>query len=299
MIKFTDSDILKLDERFAQEDVPFHARPFRAAMEVLGEKFVMGFGGNSQVGEIERAYAKLIPEVDFTWPGMGTGLVASVDRVRKVIIGVGFGSNHITVEEGLGFSSHEEWATWCRSDSRIADKSSFAFADMHDLVHGIECSTKQGNAKTFWGLAAEQLKLVAEILSQSGSISSPVLQPICLAAELAMKGTLLHLGVREIDLRNPKLFGHDLVKLGKRMAEESSHRDDKLLLNALSRFPDYVGDRYRETQLTRLAVIALALDAQFVAASAVRRISGQDLAHQVETAGPGPRCNFFPLDDLP
>lgn len=292
MINFTDNDILKLDERLAQEDIPFHARPFRAAMEILGEEFVMGGVGNPQVGEIERAYARLIPEVEFTWPGMGTGLVASVDRVRKVTIGVVFGSMHITVDKGLGFSNHQEWASWCRGDQRIAEKSAFAFADMHDLVYGIDRNTQHGNARVFWGLAAEQLKLVAESLSQSGSISSPVLQPICLTAELAMKGTLLHLGVTEKDLKNPKLFGHGLANLGQKMAQESSHRDDPLLLSALSRFPDYIGDRYRETQLTRLEVIALALDAQFVSASAVRRISGEDLALQIETTGPGPRSNF-------
>ena len=120
-----------------------------------------------------------------------------------------------------------------------------------------------------------------------------MLQPICLTAELALKGTLLHLGVTEKELRHPKLFGHDLVKLGQRVTQECSHRDDPLLLNALGRFPDYVGDRYRETPLTRLEVIALALDAQFVSASAVRRISGEDVALQMETSGPGPRDTFF------
>lgn len=293
MIKFTDNDILKLDERFAQEGIPFHARPFRAAMEILGEKFSIGTGGNAQVREIERAYARLVPEVEFTWPGMGTGLASSVDRVRKVTIGVVFGTVNITVDKGLGFTNYQEWAAWCRHDPDIANRSVFAFSDMHDLVYGIDRNAQQDNASTFWGLATEQLKLVAESLSQSGSVSSSVLQPICLTAELALKGTLLHLGMTERELRNPKLFGHDLAKLGHRMTQECSHRDDPLLLNALSRFPDYVGCRYRETQLTRLEVIALALDAQFVSASAVRRISGEDLAFQMETTGPGPRHNFF------
>lgn len=42
MIEFTDNDILGLDARFAQEDIPFHARPFRAAMEILGNQFTSG-----------------------------------------------------------------------------------------------------------------------------------------------------------------------------------------------------------------------------------------------------------------
>lgn len=293
MIHITDDDILKLDERYAMEGIPFHARPFHAARDILGTQFALGVGGNPQVGEIERAYARLIPEVENTWPGMGTGLAASVDRVKKVTVSVIFGSVRITVDKGLGFSNHQEWVAWCRGNREIAERSVFAFADTHDLVYGIDRGAQQGLTTAFWGLAAGQLKLVAESLSQSASISSPVLQPICLTAELAMKGTLLQLGVREQDLRNSKLFGHNLTKLGQKMIEERSHRDDQLLLSALSKFPDYVGDRYRETNLSRLEVISLALDAQFVLASAVRRMSGEDMAHQFETNGPGPRANFF------
>lgn len=296
MTFFTDNDILRLDERYALADIPFHARPFRAAVDLLGDAYVEGVVGNPLVREIEQAYARLIPEVNFTWPGMGTGLVASLDRVRKVTIGVVFGTVDLTIAKGLGFSSDAEWKAWCRHDSRIIARSAFALADMHDLVYGIDNFKvpRGGNTASFWGLAAEQLRLVAESLSLSGAITSPVLQPICLAAELAMKGTLLHQGIAEKELRNPKLFGHDLAKLGERMCAESSHRDDLLLLNALSNFPDYVTNRYRETQLSRMAVISFALAAQFVAASAVRRISGEDLAIQMETTYPGPRTNFFP-----
>lgn len=294
MINFTDNDILNLDKRFAEEGLPFHARPFRAAMSLLGSEFSLGFGGNPQVKEIENAYARLVPEVRSTWPGMGTGLAASLDRVRKVRVGVVFGEVVISVHEALGFTNPNDWMTWCRNDLRIASRSAFAIADIHDLVNGISHASTHRSTLTFWNLAADQIKLVAESLSQSGAVSSPVLQPICLAVELALKGTLTHFGISEKDLKNPKLFGHNLPKLAERMIQACSHRDDSLLLDALSRFPDYVADRYRDTQLNRLEVIALALDAQFVAASAIRRISNEDMALQIETNGPGPRGNFFP-----
>lgn len=295
MIKFTDEDIMKLDERFALEGVPFHARPLRAAQEILGGQFIMGTLGNPQVKDITQAYERLFPEVNYTWPGMGTGLAASLDRVRKVTVGVVYGDGTITVDQGLGFPSHEEWAQWCRNDGRIAARTAFAFADMYDLVYGINhYESEQGSGSgTFWGLAAGQLKLVAESLSQSGAIGSAVLQPICLTAELALKGSLLRLGVTEAELKSPKLYGHNLVKLASKLTTECSHRDDDLLLSAVSRFPDYVGDRYKETQLSRLDVIALALDAQFIAASSVRRLSNEDLAVQMEVSGPGPRYQFF------
>ena len=182
MVEFTDDDILRLDERFAQENLPFHVRPLRAAAEILGNQFSIEVR-NPQVREIELAYERLIPEVNFTWPGMGTGLVASVDRVRKVTIGVAYGPANLTVDKGLGFSNHQEWKTWCRGDRRIAEKSLFAFADMHDLVYGIDRWQRHTVSSTSWGLAAEHLKMAAESLSQTGSIGSAILQSICLTAE--------------------------------------------------------------------------------------------------------------------
>ncbi|WP_336965325.1 hypothetical protein [Acinetobacter pittii] len=291
MMKFTDADILKLDETFAKEGIPFHARPLQAAREILGKNFSINLMENPLVIEIKEAYERLIPEVKYTWPGMGTGLVASVDQVKKVTIAVIFGSVNISIDKGLGFSNHQEWSKWCRGSLEIANRSAFAFADMYDLFYGIDES--DNTSKTYWGLASDQLKLVAESLCQTGAISSPILQPICLTVELAIKGTLLYLGIPEKDLRNSKLFGHNLVKLAQRMIQEKSHRDDQLILTMLSKFPDYVSDRYRETNLTRLEVISLALSAQFIAASAVRRISGRDIAEQVETSIIVPRSNYF------
>lgn len=294
MANFTDRDLLKLDERFAQEGIPFHARPFHAAIEILGKRAAIAITHNPQFKEIEDAYARLIPEVEFTWPGMGTGLVASVDQVRKVTIGLAFGVVNITIDTGLGFSSYEEWISWCRNDRGIINRSAFAFADMHDLVNGINCYRQQEKTLTFWRLAAEQLRIVAESLSQSGYVSSPVLQPICLTVELALKGTLLHFGIAEDILsKQNKGFGHNLANLGLKMIQECNHRDDILLIRALDRFPEYVKERYQETQLTRLDVITLALDAQFIAASAIRRVSGYDLALQIEDRQ-GPRSIYFP-----
>lgn len=68
---------------------------------------------------------------------MGTGLVASVDRVRSVVVSVAYGSCRLTAAKGLGFDSEEEWFAWCRRDAGIVARSLFAFADIYDLIYGI------------------------------------------------------------------------------------------------------------------------------------------------------------------
>lgn len=67
------------------------------------------------------------------------------------------------------------------------------------------------------------------------------------------------------------------------------------LAGALKRFPEkYPDHRYKAFGLTRLDTCRLALAAQFVAASSVRRLSSVDLAHEMESdSWPGPRAPFI------
>lgn len=77
MSEFTDADILQLDERFAHANIPFYDRPNSAIQELLGERLYIGVERSSQAKEIERAYKRLIPEVEFPWSGLNVGLVVS------------------------------------------------------------------------------------------------------------------------------------------------------------------------------------------------------------------------------
>ncbi|ENI2479622.1 hypothetical protein ABXR30_005201 [Pseudomonas aeruginosa] len=288
MTSFTDEDILQLDHRYAQEGVPFHARPFRAAVDLLKDQFVLGLHQNPAIEGISHAYARLVPEVNYTWPGMGTGLAAAVDQVKKFTIGVGYGQFATTPHQGLGFDNHEAWSRWCRGDRMIAARSCFAWADAFDLVYSIDDLQHQVDKETLtlWGQAASNLEDVANTLVNTYN-SSSIIQPICLTAELVIKGTLKHLGVSEKDRRG---LGHKHEALANRLIAECPHRDDQHLLVIAKKLPDYVNTRYQGAGLTRLEVIDLALDVQFIAASALRRVSTRDLALQLEQdVWPGPR----------
>lgn len=139
MSRWTKETLRALDLKYAEQGLHLHQRPFRAAMEILGSAFVIGFGGNPEVQRIMDAYADMVPEVDDNWPGMGVGLVAVVDQVRRFVVPVVFGSpGPIDVWAALGFSSPEEWWRWCREDPDIAARTSFAFADVADLTYGLD-----------------------------------------------------------------------------------------------------------------------------------------------------------------
>lgn len=300
MKSWTDEDILRLDARYAEEGVHPHQRPFHAAVELLGPGFSIGppgFGSREAIDEIMAAYRRLLPEIDDAWPGAGIGIVASLDRVRKVILPVMLGGvGWIEVWRDLGFDSPRHWFDWCRGDPAIAAGSAFAYADLHDFCLGSDAiEGRKPEADVLWAMARSNLEDVANTLPAGFSMES-VLQPICLIVELALKACLVW---HDVNLKAEGFTGgkgHDLIALSRRLRDISPHRDDALVATYVTEMPAYVTSRYSPQGLTRLRVVKLVLAAQFIAASTLRRVSGEDLAAVMESTvdSPGQRPPLFP-----
>ena len=293
MASWTDNDLLELDGKYAAEGMAFHAQPLRAAMEILGESFSLRLLPNPEVSTIVEAYARLFPEVDNTWPGMGTGLAASVDRVRKVRVSVVYGRMRFAPHEALGFNDAKQWQGWCRHDRAVAAKSCFAAADIFDLTYGFDDLRGRSQvADNHWTLALLNLETVAN--THSANFSAPaVTQAVCMTAELSLNAALLFLG-EEVKTLAGRECGHKVDRLAELLAEKVPHRDDLLVGEIVRRLPDYVGSRYSVTQLSRLELIDLGLGVQFVAASSIRRLTDRDVALQMEDANwPGAKQKCF------
>lgn len=295
MIPWTDDDILALDGRFAKEGVAFHARPFHAAKELLRGDFSFGPGPNPDVEEIEKAYRRLVPEVDTVWPGMGTGVAASIDRVRPITVAVVFGSAAITAHAALGFSTKDEWWDWCRKDREISGQSCFSFADVYDLAYGADdLRGTSSEADQHWRMALSNLESATTTLFQSYAAPA-ITQQICMIAELSMKAALLFVGTQERLLRS-RSVGHNHKVLAKMLADAIPHRDDVFIAAVVEMLPAYIATRYEETDKSRLQLIHLLLGVQFLAASTVRRLGERDMAAEMETSAyPGTRSGYEPL----
>lgn len=279
---WTRADIERLDRKYADEDVPPHQRPLKAAHELLGSSFQLGFGAGTDVSDICRMYEDLFPEVRATWPGSIIGLCASRDRVRKVTFGIVFGMPTIPVWQGLGFSSYEDWSNWCRNDPAIADGTALSFADIHDLMDGAAVMrSASATAAERWKMTTGYLEEVANSLPTASHVDA-VVQTLSLVAELACKSALLHLGMTDQQLI-ARPFGHDVPALVRRLSSMKPHRDDDLVLRVAEQLPPFVNSRYAAASLSRLQVARLAIGVQFIAASAVRRLLPErDLALRVE-----------------
>jgi HEPN domain-containing protein len=293
MTSWNKETLRALDLEYAEQGVHLHQRPFRAALDILGSAFSMGVGGNPEVQKIMAAYAEMIPEVDANWPGMGIGLAAVVDQVRRVVVPVLMGGpQSIEVWRGLGFADDMSWWLWCRENEDHGARTSFAFADLHDFTYGLEDMRGGSGAElTLWKMATSNLADAANNLPTTFSVDS-VLQPICMTAELSLKAALVRNGASPKEFKGKN--GHDLKKLVDRLAAETPHRDDALARNVVAHLPPYVQSRYAAAGLNRLQVVRLAVGVQFLAASTVRRFSDRDIASQMESGGwPAPRRPFF------
>lgn len=295
MTEWNVKTLRELDKRYAQEGVHLHQRPFRAAMEILGPSFSMGVGGNPEVQHIMAAYATMVPEVDSSWPGMGIGLAAVNDQVRKIVAPVIMGGpQQLDPWRALGFDNQGEWWQWCREDEDDGARTSFAFADLLDFTYGVDDLDSEGAAATLWHMAGSNLADVANTLPSTFSVDS-VLQPICMTAELSVKAALVWTGADPDSFKGKD--GHNLTKLAGRLSAETPHRDDGLMIEVIERLPPYVQSRYQPAGLTRLHAVRLAIAVQFVAAATIRRFGDRDLAADMETGGwPAPRRPFFPME---
>ncbi|MHC9014450.1 hypothetical protein [Stenotrophomonas sp. Ste96] len=290
MARFTNDDLLNLDREFAEQNIPLHARPFQAAVRILGPSFSIGpFHTSDGLEEISTAYRALFPGSDF-WPGAGQGLAASVDRVHLITMPVVSGPRIVDLHTGLGFADASEWRAWCRNDPEIASKSAYAFADLHDLSCGLDSLPQNSEQHMYFHRAMQHLGDLSASLSNTGRTSEAALQHILLIAELALKGSLLQLGVPVKVLKDK--FGHRLPELARELAKERPHHEDEELLRVCEKMPNLVASRYGSSGLSRMQIVELAVASQFIAASAMRRISGADLALEVRRDGSRPRFHI-------
>lgn len=291
MAIWTDEDLYRLDAKLAKKGVAQHARSFHAAMEILGPEFSIGVGGNRQVDQIQADYDRLFPDANKTWPGMGIGLAAAVDHVRKITAPVVFGTCQVVVSKGLGFNTHEEFSKWCRNDPEIALGAALAFADVFDLAYGRnEIANTSPEAVETWTLALSQLETTANGLIGGFDLSA-LTQSICMTVELSLKAALMHLGV---DAQTLKGLSHKNADSARMLACLKPHRDDPLIEALVGRLPSYVGSRYNRADLTRLEMVDLALASQFIASSTLRRLTSRDFAKIIESeAGSDARCRLY------
>lgn len=280
------------DERLIKEDIPLHARPFQIAMAWMKTHGISGNIMDPTIwiplkGIFDRLYHSKKQSINI--PPLLIGGVAFLDQFYLVNVPLGYGTFAIDPLRCIDISSEELNRFWQYHPNQIW-RAIYSVADLFDIAYGInDAITRKENE----GSTTYFDKACSHIINATSHLTLPhpqnidaVVQSSCLAAELALKGSLSYLGINEKDFKTE--FKHDLVKSAKKLIDIQSTYNDTKLLDACKNFPNYVESRYNKHGLSRIQLLELAMRAQFVTAEAVRRISNRDFAGTIESDSNNP-----------
>jgi hypothetical protein len=271
--------IIKTNEELLARDVKLHARPFQVVIAWMREKKIAGDVTDKRLWDpLMVVYRRLYPSGDFNMPSLFTGGVAIRDQMFPARVHLGFGTVSVEPLKCIEIAP-EELNFVFKNYPDQGWRAFFWVCDLWDFGYGVDDLLKRGTpAADLLRNARSSLAARPRILSGDIDIDAAV-QTACLAAELAMKAALTHLGATAGDL---KKLSHRLPDLAATLVTARSTSTDARLLTAASKFPDYVGTRYSSHGLTRVQLMDLARRAQFIAADSIRRISDRNMGGDME-----------------
>ena len=267
----------KLDEKFANNGVSRHARPFRAAIEILGNRFVFGAGRNGEVDEITSKYRAINRVENFVPDHAFGGLAVSIDQVHRIFSPIVFGLASLRGHQLVGFKDDAQWMEWARGDLRVIRTSHLSACDIFETSRWLELLDVKSSSTPFWLNAASNLVSSSAVLSAGGSVDA-VLQTSHLTCELAIKAVLIEFGGTEAELTK---IGHKLNLAADKVASKKSSAEDALIKLAIRKFPNYTESRYAPSPFTRIETAKLAVASQFVLAAMVRKFLPPDLGRSL------------------
>lgn len=228
---------------------------------------------------VNAAYKHLYPSGDFSMPAVQIGGVGLRDRFYLARVNLGYGTFSVQPLRQIDIL-WEELEVMFRNQPDQVWRASYSVSDVWDFGYGVmDRAGQNAEADILWGKSGSSIEATAALLERGRHMLDAAVQSACLAAELAMKGTLAWLGVDEPTRRT---FSHGLSSLVAEIIRLRPSKSDDRFARAAANMPNYVRTRYDEHGLTRVQIGELAMRSQYLAAEAVRRVSDRNLAGTLE-----------------
>lgn len=286
---WTDAEIRDLDYEYCLQAIhPYH-RAMKAIID-LGNKYAFSFqispiaSSNEQLAELVRKdYIRLFPHVSKPLPGLGHGIVAALESVKKVSVGVPFGIDTLFLPHQLGFASYQDLQEWCYKKEHIVREVSAACYDVlsfHNAFAKLKAELVEDSEEDLaWSAVAANLNFIADGLSSAGDPEAAKCN-IQLMIEMAFKALLYRYGYtgKEWLSRSPNGLarGQDLAWLHEEVMQLNLHPTDTAIATVLACLDDFLHGRFQDGNLRRLQIIKLVLSAQAIVANlAVRALRDQ------------------------
>lgn len=250
---------------------------------------LVGSGAPPIVQRVHAANDRLFRTRDKKEGGVHLGFFMFRDLFSQLYVPIAFGSLKIDFVALLDLSDDQK--RWLYSDREAWQRFEDQALDLFDFGYGF---MEFGQSRPV-GERAQELIYRSHVHLEAAAATATsafdfrgTLQSALLGAELALKAGLAAHGVDDAHLR--KVFGHNLEKAARALAEFEPRFEVERVIRAMSSFPDFAQSRYTDPQLSRIETGHIVMKAQYIASEVTRCFTDRNLRRNE----PAARARSYP-----
>lgn len=273
-------DIRKIDDQLISQNVLIHQRPFQTTLEWMRLNKIQG-DISSFYKQVEDIYQKLYPRQKFSIPNLLIGGIAFRDQIYITRIPVIKGINLFDFVD----IDPSELALMHNVYFEQYKKAIYSICDLYDIAFGIDDILKEKESNEILVYWLEMI--LSSIMSASFALSEEInldnaIQSSLLSVELAAKSSLMYLGCGYKYIRS---LGHDKGCIKASLISYKIINEDDVFWEIYDSLPEYVKTRYNPQNLSKQALVDIAIKSQFLVSEIIRKISKRNLAESIQLEG--------------
>ena len=273
-------DIRKIDDKLIAKNVLIYQRPLEATLEWMSLNKIQG-DISSFYKPVEEIYQKLYPRQKFSIPNLLIGGIAFRDQIYITRIPVIYGRVGIKLFDFVDIDP-SELALMHNVYFEQYKKAVYSICDLYDIAFGIDDILKEKASNeilVYWlEMILSSTMSAAFALSEEINLDNAI-QSSLLSVELAAKSSLMYLGCGDKYIRS---LGHDKGCIKASLISYKIINEDDVFWEIYDSLPEYVDTRYTPQNLSKQALVDIAIKSQFLVSEIIRTISKRNLAESIQ-----------------
>ena len=273
-------DIRKIDDQLISQNVLIHQRPFQTTLEWMRLNKIQG-DISSFYKTVEDIYQKLYPRQKFSIPNLLIGGIAFRDQIYITRIPVIYGMAGINLFDFVDIDP-SELALMHNVYFEQYKKAVYSICDLYDIAFGIDDILKEKESNeilVYWlEMILSSTMSAAFALSENINLANAI-QSSLLSVELAAKSSLMYLGCNYEYITSLR---HSKRKIKENLVSYNIINENKDFFEIYNSLPEYVDTRYNPQNLSKQALVDIAIKSQFLVSEIIRTISKRNLAESIQ-----------------
>lgn len=273
-------DIRKIDDQLISQNVLIHQRPLQATLEWMSLNKIQG-DISSFYKLVEKIYQKLYPRQKLSIPNLLIGGIAFRDQIYITRIPVIYGRVGIKLFDFVDIDP-SELVLMHNVYFEQYKKALYSICDLYDIAFGIDdiLKEKASNEILMYWLEMILSSTMSATFALSENINlANAIQSSLLSVELAVKSSLMYLGC---DYEHITSLRHSKKKIKENLISYKIINENDDFWEIYDSLPEYVDARYNPQNLSKQALVDIAIKSQFLVSEIIRKISKRNLAESIQ-----------------